>query len=117
VDILERGTARTAFAAFDVNTLLYVIEIGLGILLPLILFSNRSVRESTRGTGFTASLVLIFGGTLNRLNVSVTAMDHSPLGYIPTFIEYLYIPVIIVLMAGVYVIITRVFPILEPKKS
>ena len=117
VDILERGTARTAFAVFDVNTLLYIIEIGLGILLPLILFSNRNVRESTRGIGFTASLVLIFGGALNRLNVSITAMDHSPLGYTPSFIEYLFVPVIIVLMAGLYVIITRVFPILGPVKS
>lgn len=114
-DILERGTARQAFAAFDFRTMLFIAEIGLGILLPIILYANRRVRNSAGGLALTAALVILFGGVLNRLNVSVLAVDHNPLGYIPTFIEYIFIPLTIMLVAGIYVIITRLFPILPEK--
>ena len=112
VDILGRGSARQAFAASDIHTFLFFVEIGLGIVLPIILYANRKMRRSPKGLALTASLVILFGGVLNRFNVSVTAIDHSPLGYTPTFIEYIYIPLILVLVAGIYVIITRFFPIL-----
>lgn len=114
-DILERGAARQAFAAFDIRSFLFIIELGLGVLLPIILYANRKIRNSKGGLALTASLVIIFGGTLNRLNVSVFAMDHRPLGYTPTFIEYIFIPLVIILVAGIYVIITRLFPILPTK--
>jgi Ni/Fe-hydrogenase subunit HybB-like protein len=117
MDILERGTARKAFAAFDIYTLLFIIEIGIGIFLPIILFSRKKVRESTKGLGLTAALVLIFGGALNRLNVSVISLDHQPLGYNPTIIEYLYIPLILILISCVYIIATRLFPIQGPVES
>jgi len=113
VDILERTKAREAFFSFNLHTFLFLIEIILGILVPIILFSNRKIRKSSKGLGFTAGLVLLFGGALNRLNVSVLALDHSPLGYQPTWVEYLYIPAIIILVAGVYIITTRLFPIME----
>ena len=53
----------------------------------------------------------------NRLNVSVIAIDHSPLGYTPTLIEYLYIPAVLVLLPGVFIILTRLLPILGPVTS
>ena len=122
VDILERGSARQAFAACDTHTFLFLVEIGLGILLPIILYTNRKVRSSPKGLALTASLVILFGGALNRFNVSVTAIGHGSLGYTPTFVEYIFIPLILVLVAGIYVIITRCFPILPttappPKRS
>lgn len=111
VDVLERGSARQAFAACDSHTFLFLVEILLGILLPIFLYTNRKVRRSPTGLALTASSVIFFGGMLNRFNVSITAIDHSPLGYIPTFVEYIYIPLILVLVTGIYVIITRFFPI------
>lgn len=116
VDIIERSDARKAFAAYDGYTLLFVLEIGLGIVLPIILYSKSSMVKSTKGLGFSAALVLLFGGALNRLNVSVMAIDHSPLGYSPNFVEYLYIPVVIIIITGIYIITTRLFPILGPVK-
>jgi Ni/Fe-hydrogenase subunit HybB-like protein len=116
-EIVERAGAREAFAAFDIYTLLWVIEIGLGILVPAILFGNPNVRKSPMRVGIPAAMVLLFGGALNRLNVSVIALDHSPLGYSPTFVEYLYIPTMLVLLPGVFIIITRFLPILGPVTS
>lgn len=114
MDILERGAAREAFAAMDIYTFLFVIEIVLGILLPIILYANKKARESRWGLGITASLVLIFGGALNRLNASVIAIDHQPLGYTPVLVEYLYVFAIIIISAGIFVITTRLFPIMDP---
>lgn len=115
MDILERSNAREAFARFDFHTFLMIIEIGLGILLPIILYMVPRIRNSVRGLGLTAGLVLIFGGALNRLNVSVIAVDHSPLGYTPTPVEYLYILSITIIAAGIYVITTRLFPVRDDK--
>jgi Ni/Fe-hydrogenase subunit HybB-like protein len=111
MDILERPNAREAFVRFDFHTFLLIVEIGLGILVPIILYSVPRIRNSVRGLGLTAGLVLIFGGALNRLNVSVIAVDHSPLGYTPTLVEYLYILSITIIAAGIYVITTRLFPV------
>ena len=117
MDILERSNARDAFLSFDLFTFLFIAEIGLGIALPIILYMNRKIRKSTRGLGLTAGLVLLFGGGLNRLNVSVIAVDHSPMGYTPTLVEYLYVLSIIIITAGVYIITTRLFPVRETFNS
>lgn len=117
MDILERAPARSAFVRFDTFTLLYAVEIGLGIVLPIILLSIRKVRHSRTGLGLATSLVLLFGGALNRLNVSVLSIDHSPLGYVPTVVEGLYIPTILILVAGIFIVITRLFPIFDPSEN
>jgi Ni/Fe-hydrogenase subunit HybB-like protein len=111
MDVLERTPAREAFGRMDFLTFLYIVEIGGGVLLPMILFGIKKVRESARGLIFTSLLVVLLGGALNRLNVSVIAMDHSPLGYSPTLVEYLYIPATLMVVAGIYIILTRLFPI------
>lgn len=111
MDVLERTPAREAFGRMDFFTLIYILEIGGGILLPMILFGIKKIRESIRGLVFTSLLVVLLAGALNRLNVSVIAMDHSPLGYSPTFVEYLYVPATLMLVIGIYIILTRLFPI------
>ena len=110
-DIAERADARADLMAFDLKSLLFLLEIGLGVAVPIALFASEKIRGSARGLGFSAALVVLFGGGLNRLNVSVIALDHSPLGYRPNWVEYLFIPAMIVLVSGVYVILTRLFPI------
>jgi Ni/Fe-hydrogenase subunit HybB-like protein len=111
MDVIERVGARSAFATLDIYSILFVTEIILGILFPIFLYGSKRVRLSKTGLGITASLVLLFGGVLNRLNVSVLSINHSPLGYKPNYIEFLYIPLIIMLLFGIYVILTRILPI------
>jgi Ni/Fe-hydrogenase subunit HybB-like protein len=117
MDVLARPLAREAFFAFNVYSLLFILEIGVGILLPIFLFASRKVRESKSGIGFTAALVVLFGGALNRLNVSVIALDHSPLGYMPNWIEYTMVAATLISVIGVFVIITRLFPIYGPREK
>lgn len=111
MDVLTRPEALAAFMKFNTYTLLFLLEIGVGIFLPIVLFMQKKVRASKWGIGFTSALVLIFGASLNRLNASVIALDHSPLGYTPNWIEYLMVLALTICIVGVYVIITKLFPI------
>ncbi|MBI2842285.1 MAG: Ni/Fe-hydrogenase cytochrome b subunit [Armatimonadetes bacterium] len=66
---------------------LFMLEIGLGFILPIILFSNARIRASSQGR-FYSSLIVILGVVLNRLNVSLTGtMRYTNYGYIPSFFE------------------------------
>lgn len=74
-------------------SILFWVEICVGVLLPLVLFSIRRLRESSRGL-FLGAVLLLLGMILNRFNVSWFAVRHAdPLTYIPTFMgKVTYIP-------------------------
>lgn len=74
VDFLELPGATVSFA----------IEVVIGIIAPMILFSIKTVRKSV-GWLLTACFLVIFGVALNRLNVFLV-------GYNPTYAESHYFP-------------------------
>ncbi len=64
---------------------LFWMEIIIGCIIPLILFSLRRVRQSAKGL-LTGAIILLIGMILNRFNVSWFAVRHpDPISYIPTF--------------------------------
>lgn len=66
---------------------LYLLELGMGVVLPMILFLFERVRKSPQGMYYTAILVIL-GVVLNRLNVSITGIEHYAGNvYFPTFLE------------------------------
>jgi Ni/Fe-hydrogenase subunit HybB-like protein len=66
---------------------LFLLEILGGVALPAILLSFRRVRNMPRGL-LAASLLVMAGIVLNRLNVSWFGMSvHDQLNYIPTWME------------------------------
>ena len=66
-------------------SLLFWAEILLGVLLPVVLFSFKSLRTSPGGL-LTGALLTLAGMVLNRFNVSWFAVTHyDPLTYVPTF--------------------------------
>jgi Ni/Fe-hydrogenase subunit HybB-like protein len=117
MDLLLRPDARAAFAMIDLNTVLYIGELILGAVVPLVLLLKSSIRNSALGLGISAALMIIFGGSFNRLNVSVIAVNHGSLGYAPNWIEYALIPVILVCIIGFYVIISRIFLIYQHEQG
>ncbi len=95
-----------------VLTLLFVIELGLGFILPFFMFTQKSVRENDRRRVIAASLV-VFGLILNRFNVSMFGMMNPDQVYFPSVVESL---VTIGIIAGhilFFVLIARYFPIFE----
>src|SRR5208337_1122723 len=58
------------------ETLLFALEIVVGLLIPLPMLLLRRVRESRAGL-FAAAVLVIAGFLLNRLNVSITGLEYS----------------------------------------
>ena len=69
------------------ETLLFVLEITLGLLVPLPMLLFRKIREDRDGL-FAAAVLVITGFLLNRLNVSITGMEASSgVHYFPRWTE------------------------------
>jgi len=85
-DLFYRGAADAMLSAswFAVS---FWVEIGFGLVLPLVLLLMPEVRESRRGMATACSLVLA-GVLLNRLNVAVIGLRvrHWET-YVPSFGE------------------------------
>ena len=67
--------------------LLFVLEITLGLLIPLPMLLFRKIREDRDGL-FAVAVLVITGFLLNRLNVSITGMEASSgVHYFPRWTE------------------------------
>jgi c(7)-type cytochrome triheme protein len=69
------------------ESVLFWGEMGLGVLLPMLLFSLPAVRRSEQGL-FLAAMLTVMGFVINRLNVSITGMEGwSQARYFPSWME------------------------------
>jgi Ni/Fe-hydrogenase subunit HybB-like protein len=70
------------------ESLLFLLEIGLLVVAPIILLSQEKVRTNPQHLYLTCSLV-VMGFIANRLNVSVTAFERtSGYHYVPRWTEF-----------------------------
>jgi Ni/Fe-hydrogenase subunit HybB-like protein len=74
-------------------SILFWIEVLLSMVIPIILFSIKSIRQSRHGL-MTGAIITLLGMILNRFNVSWFGVQHAnPLTYIPVFMDNVrYIP-------------------------
>jgi len=85
-DLRARG-ALAHLREPSTETVLFALETGLGLLLPLFLLLFRRVREDREGL-FAAAVLVITGFLLNRLNVSITGLEYSAQAhYFPKWTE------------------------------
>ena len=85
-DLWARG-ALVHLCEPSTETLLFVLEIGLGLVIPLGMLLFRRVRENRDGL-FGAAVLVITGFILNRLNVSITGLEASSgVHYFPRWTE------------------------------
>ena len=77
---------RLNFTEHPEATVALAVEIVLGVLMPLVLFSLKAVRRSS-GWLLTASLLAVFGVVLNRVNVYIV-------GYFPPYASQRYFPAV-----------------------
>ena len=80
------------FSAFKFDTFggLFLAEVGVGMVLPIVLIAMKKVRESRAGLLWAASLI-VFGLMLNRINTLV--LSHAPArtgSYFPTVWEFIF---------------------------
>ena len=86
-DLIVRGKLGLLFAA-DLASLLWLLEIGGGVVVPLVLYSGRKTRESTSAL-FWAAVCVIGGVVLNRFDVNFFAQAGARTSYFPAFTEFL----------------------------
>ena len=66
-------------------SILFWVEILLSVVVPMVLFAIKSVRQSPTGL-LTGAMITLLGMILNRFDVSWFAVQHpDPLTYLPTF--------------------------------
>jgi len=66
-------------------SILFWAEIMIGSIIPLILFSLKKIRQSSKGL-LIGAIILLVGMILDRFDVSWFAVQHpDPMTYIPTF--------------------------------
>jgi Ni/Fe-hydrogenase subunit HybB-like protein len=86
-DLLLAGELDLLFTETPQN-LLWWVEIVGGVILPIILFSLQSVRQSRTKLFWGAALV-VGGLVLNRFNVSLLALNPRPAtSYFPHWMEF-----------------------------
>ena len=69
------------------ETVLFLLEITLGLLIPLPMLLFRKIREDRDGL-FAVAVLVITGFLLNRLNVSITGLETSSgVHYFPRWTE------------------------------
>ena len=96
------------------ESVLFGLEVFLGLLLPLVMLVWRRVRESREGL-FAAAILVIAGFLLNRLNVSITGMEASSgTHYFPRWTE---VSVTLSLVGAgflIFALAVRYFDVFEP---
>ena len=111
-DLIIRGDMALIFTATWENALWWV-EIGAGVVLPLILFSMPSVRESKNKLFISATLV-IGGLVVNRFTVSMLALAmREGYSYFPHWME-IWVSATLISWAILFIIIAnRLLPMIH----
>jgi Ni/Fe-hydrogenase subunit HybB-like protein len=86
-DLLHRGVLRLAVIP-QYETYLFWVENLMAVVIPLVLLSFRKVRTSPAGL-YLSAVAVVLGFITNRLNVSITGLEHWAGGhYLPSWMEF-----------------------------
>ena len=85
-DLILRRDIGLIFTGYPMN-ILWWVEMIIGVVLPIILFSNKSFRKSD-GRLFLGALCVVVGLMLNRFNISIIGMQlRAGYTYFPRWSE------------------------------
>jgi Ni/Fe-hydrogenase subunit HybB-like protein len=115
-DLLDRQAMSAVFTV-SLESLLYWIEMGAGVLLPMILLAIPKVRLQPTGL-FVSALLVVLGFVLNRLNVSITGMEGwAKAGYLPSWMEIAVTVMIVALGFAAFATAVRYLPVFPKMKE
>ncbi|HUV31555.1 MAG TPA: Ni/Fe-hydrogenase cytochrome b subunit [Acidobacteriota bacterium] len=99
---------------FSTKSIMFLIEITVGVIVPLILLATRRFRQSVGGL-FTAASLVILGIVLNRINVFLVAYEplYQEKSYFPSIYEILVTTGFIAALILVYRVFVMVFPVIS----
>ena len=113
IDLAVRGAWTMLFVS-GIERSMFVAELGLGVVLPLLLLSVNHYSRSAAGVTVT-SVLIVLGVVINRLNVAVTGMlAGSGAAYIPAWTEILITVAIVAAGMLAYLWVMEHLPIVSP---
>jgi len=115
VKLADLGYAGELGLIFSAGTMsvLFLIEVVGGVIVPMILFSLPAVRQSRRAL-FWSALLVVAGLVMNRFDAALVAMTpRAGTVYFPSLMEF---AISVSIVAGgmlAYTLATRLFPVFE----
>ena len=112
-DMVIRGT-YVYLAEVNTVSIMYAIEIVIGVIIPLRMFFSDKVIKTKWGL-FTASSLVIFGVVVNRINTFLVAYDppYATTSYFPSIGEISITVGIIALLVLLYRAAILIFPVIS----
>ncbi len=96
---------------FNQASLFFYLEIIIGVIFPFVLMIQKKLRQS-RSWLYIASISIIAGFLLNRLNVSVTSITlGTGINYFPSFYEIMITIFLVTAGMWAFSLITKYFPV------
>jgi Ni/Fe-hydrogenase subunit HybB-like protein len=112
-DLFRRGALRL-LAPRSYETNLFLLEVIMGLALPIILLLIPKVRESAGGL-YVSSVLAVLGFVTNRLNVAITGMEASAgVRYFPKWTEIAVTGSIIGMAFAIFALAVKYLPIFSP---
>ncbi len=113
LDLLTRGALPYLFEP-TLQAAAFWIEVGLGVILPMLLFSRESLRNNPRVLFIGALCMVIFGVVMNRLNVSyISLLPATGNIYAPSWMEILVSVTLVTFGVLAFGLIAKYFPVFE----
>lgn len=94
-----------------VETYMYWLEVIVGIIAPFILLAQEKIRTNPTGL-FVGATMVVLGFIMNRMNVTITAMERwAGASYFPSFTEFSITLMIVTVGFIAFYYIAKYFPV------
>ncbi len=110
-DLAVNGALGAIFTSGKASVF-FILEMLIGVIVPIVLYSMRSVRASSKGL-LTASCFVIVGTVLNRFNVNFFAQSSAHGIYFPSLWEFLVTIGLIALMVLLFRLAVTYLPVFQ----
>jgi len=116
-DLIYRG-AYTTLLDGSGQSMSFLVEVGFGVVVPLFMLLSGAVRRSRRGL-FVASLMIVLGVLLNRINAFVVSFTppYAETPYYPAVGELLVTAGAVSTIFFLYRMFVTFFPVLAAQKQ
>jgi Ni/Fe-hydrogenase subunit HybB-like protein len=115
-DLIQRGALKfVAHGGYEAN--LFLLEIGMGLAIPIALLLVPRIRESAGGL-YLCSVLVVLGFVTNRMNVAITGMEASAgIHYFPKWTEMAVTASIIGVAFAIFALAVKYLPIFQAEEE
>lgn len=114
---IARNKAFGSVWNLDYEGKMFLLEFGLGVLIPVVLLAFRKIRTNPNGLVFGAFLAVL-GFVVNRMNVSITGMERAAgARYLPSLGEITISVGLVGIGMAIFALAARWFPVFPEHPS